>query len=95
MSGILKDKYFILCLVVSIVLVATSIVKDSDVNGMIGTVSDVSESSNGFVFYFDTSEGTTQKCFCRERPDVRHVYLVDGKLSDDGTILFISSMSVL
>ena len=95
MSDILKDKYLLLCLTVSIVLIASSVVKENDVDGMIGTISDISETPNGFVFYLDTSNGTSQKCFCKEHPNVDSVYLINGKMSDDGTILFISSMSVL
>lgn len=95
MPGILKDKYFLFCLLVSVIVIVSVNLNGSVEEGYVGIVTDVNESANGFVFILNDTDGNRIKCFCREEPETDAVYLIKGDFSDDNTILFISSMSVL
>lgn len=56
-----------------------------------GIVTDVRESSSGFTFDLSTYDGDI-RCFFEERPNELGYYGVSGTFSDDGSILFVSSM---
>lgn len=60
----------------------------------IGIVSDIKESDSGFTFEFIGEDGT-YRCFSKERPYAGSVYEIKGRMSDDGTICFVSSMKLL
>ena len=57
-----------------------------------GIVHDIRETTNGFTFTIDTSNGDSKKCFSREMPRELGYYGICGNYSDDGTIFFISHM---
>lgn len=96
MPHILKDRYFILCAMAALILLnSTFFVTADDQNGMMGIVSEVDESENGFVFVFDDSSGKRVRCFTRDRPEKGAVYEISGDWSDDKTMLFIGSMKKL
>ena len=50
---------------------------------------DVRESSNGYTFSFDCSDGNTIRCFSKDMFDELGCYRIDGGFSEDGTIYFI------
>ncbi len=94
MNGPLKDKYFLLCLSVAFIIVFSSFfIQDQD-DGRIGVVSDVKESSSGYTFDFE-DESSSFRCFAKEKPVNGSVYTIKGNFSDDGTMFFVSSMTLL
>lgn len=96
MLRILNDKYFILCIATAfIILSSTFFVAADDPRSMIGMVSEVDESENGFVFVFDDSSGERVRCFTRDRPEKGAAYEISGDWSDDGTMVFVGSMKKL
>ena len=60
-----------------------------------GIVHDIRASSSGYVFYFDSSEGESFKCFFREEVSELGSYGVSGSFSDDGSIFFVGSAECL
>ncbi|MDO5853143.1 MAG: hypothetical protein Q4Q62_03615 [Thermoplasmata archaeon] len=60
-----------------------------------GVVTDISETtSGGYTFYLTTHDGSF-KCYWTSRPVEYGYYGVCGSFSSDGSILFVSSMSIL
>ena len=78
----------------SVVLIIGSFVLLSDPDSVSydyrGIVSDVSESTNGFVFHIHTPDQEDIRCFSYERPVELGFYAVSGEISDDGNIFFVS-----
>ena len=62
--------------------------------GYSGIVHDIRESSSGYTFQLDTSNGTF-RCFHSTCPVELGYYRVDGEFSDDGSILFVSDMFLI
>ena len=60
-----------------------------------GIVYDVRTSSSGYVFYLDSSEGESFKCFFRDEVSELGHYGVSGSFSDDGSIFFVGSADCL
>ena len=54
-----------------------------------GVVSDISKSTNGYVFFLNTYDDVI-RCYCSSRPSDLGYYGVTGSLSDDGNIFFVS-----
>ena len=95
MIKILKDKYFLLCAAIAFIVIISSLsIEDNDSNGRIGIVRDVSESSSGYTFYFDQTDGEIIHCYSKTQPDERLCYL-KGTWSDDGSMFFVSSLTIL
>ena len=91
----LKDKYFLLCLAISFIIIVSYVsFDDESSSGRVGIVHDVSESSSGFTFYFEQDDGTTVHCFWKNEP-VEGLCSIKGSWSDDGTMFFVSSLTVL
>ncbi len=55
-----------------------------------GIVSDVKESTNGYVFQMHTSDHEDIRCFSYEKPKELGYYAISGEMSDDGNIFFVS-----
>lgn len=62
--------------------------------GYSGIVHGIRESSSGYTFQLDTSDGTF-RCFHSTCPVELGYYRVDGEFSDDGSILFVSDMFLI
>lgn len=60
-----------------------------------GIIHGIKETTNGFTFYIDVSNGDSIRCFSKEEPADLGYYGVCGSLSDDGTIFFVSHMYCL
>ena len=96
MRCLLKDRFFLLCVVTSAVIMISSSFVSYDVSdGNIGIVHDVSSSSSGYVFIFDDSSGNSFKCFFKERPYDNSICSIEGTYSDEGSIFFVSSLIVI
>ncbi len=54
-----------------------------------GVVSDISESTSGYVFYLNTYNDRF-RCYCSSCPVDLGYYGVTGSFSDDGSIFFVS-----
>ena len=55
----------------------------------------VSESSKGYTFDFDCSDGTKMRCFSKvEVIELGH-YGISGAFSSDGSIFFVSTLTLL
>lgn len=95
--SVLRDKYFLLCAAAAFILIASSFFWDSedDGNGEAGIVRDVRESENGYVFSLEGPDGEEFRCFSKTEPEEGFAYSVEGSWSDDGTMLFVSSMELL
>ena len=60
-----------------------------------GIAHDVKESSSGYTFYLDCSDGTSMKCFSRKKISELGHYGVSGSFSDDRSIFFVSDIMLL
>jgi hypothetical protein len=79
-----------------IILVAVFVnEKEPEDSSIIGTVYDIKKTQNGYTFSFDDSSGGKTRCFSRTEPVQSAVYSVKGTMSDDGNILFVSSMQFI
>jgi hypothetical protein len=94
---ILRDKYFLLCAAAAFILISSSFFWDSEDGGSgeAGIVRDVNESENGYVFSLEDCNGEEIRCFSKTEPVEGEAYSVKGSWSDDGTMLFVSSMEPL
>lgn len=54
-----------------------------------GVVSDIKESTSGYVFYLNTYNDRI-RCYCSSCPSDLGYYGVTGSFSDDGNIFFVS-----
>jgi hypothetical protein len=92
----MPNKYIVLGLSVIMVISVFLIFERNDIEDydISGIVHDVRESTNGWMFYVSTPDGSDIRCFFKERPvDMGH-YGVAGDPSDDGGIFFVSSMEL-
>lgn len=99
MSEIFNDKYFLMCISITLIIIVSGMVSVNDktsleVSDECGFVFDIKESSKGYVFYFQDTDGSVRKCFFREKP-IEDVYFIHGTYSNDKSIFFIDSMSRL
>jgi len=93
MLDFIKNKYFLLCLATAFVILSSSHFVAGDTNSdLTGIVYDISESSSGFVFKFESSSGEQMSCFFEERPTEYCAYTIEGTYSSDNTLFFVSSM---
>lgn len=97
MWGIVRDKYFLLCISAAFIMLLSSFLTESEDNGsgIVGTVGDLKESEKGFIFTLFTSSGGEQRCFSRKAVAEGMAVEVKGSLSNDGSIYFISSVTIL
>ncbi len=92
MLQIFRDKYCLLCLAVAGILVSVGVLDPhgEENDSEEGIVHDVTVSTSGFVFVLDSLDGEHIRCFCREEPVSGGLYRIDGAMSEDGTIYFVS-----
>jgi len=95
--NILRDRYFLICVAAAFILIASSFFWDSGEGegGVAGIARDVKETENGFVFSLEDASGEETRCFSKDRPEPGAAYRVEGSMSDDGTMLFVSSLELL
>ncbi|MCL2510193.1 MAG: hypothetical protein FWF07_03845 [Methanomassiliicoccaceae archaeon] len=88
------DRYSLLCISVALIITLTVFITSDDPqdNGFVGTVHDIKATQSGFTFSLDDTGGGTMKCFARTAPAEFEVYKIKGTFSDDGSMLFVSSM---
>ncbi|UAL07749.1 MAG: hypothetical protein KRP56_00320 [Candidatus Methanogranum gryphiswaldense] len=98
MSEIIKDKYFLMCISISLIIMLSLFVVSNEKEqikieneNIYGIVYDINKSSNGYTFQFQKTDCLIIKCYYKYEPDVGS-YEIDGKFSDDGSIFFVSSM---
>ena len=92
------DRYSLLCFSVSIIILMTVFIEADEPNkdeGIIGIAHDVKATLNGYTFYLEDSDGGEIRCFVRSEPTEFEIYEVKGSISDDGSMLFVSSMRCL
>ncbi len=91
-----RDKYLLIAVLCSVVLIIFSFVPsdEDDEDCMTGIVSNVKESSNGYIFDFMDENGDQIRCFSKQILNSDSVYEISGSFSDDKTIFFISSFSL-
>lgn len=93
MPSILRDRYFLLCLAAgAVIAISAALWDDGSTDPLVGAVSDVSETESGCVFDLAVSDGSELRCFSRTVPSPGSVVEVEGELSDDGGIFYVSSM---
>lgn len=85
------------CIAVSLVILVTVVFSDDDTENeeTVGVVFDIKETKNGYTFIFEDHDSKRTKCFFRTMPKEGVVYVMNGTMSDDNTILFVSSMTSL
>jgi len=90
------DRYSLLCFsVAAIILLAVFINTEepAEENGIIGIAYDVKQTQNGFTFFIEDVDGGKIKCFVRSEPAEMQIYEIKGTFSEDGSIMFVSSMN--
>ena len=90
-----KDKYLIVSLICSLILISFSFFDCFDMNNdnvKIGIVSEVRETGNGFVFQFIDDSNITYSCFWKEKPEVHSIYEIKASFSDSKSMIFIDSI---
>ena len=90
------DRYMKLCAAAAFVIIMTMLFSnpgsDNAANDeTLGIIYDVKESSKGFVFKFQNTEGVSIKCYYSKEV-TGGTYMVKGKYSEDRTIFFVSSV---
>lgn len=97
MPRFLRDKYFLLCLTVAFVIVASTMLAGGGETerGTVGLAFGIESGTNGYVFDFTTVDGEQIRCFCREEPVEGGLYRLDGRYSDDRSIFFVSTLRAL
>lgn len=95
MLKIVKDRYFLICVSISLVILISFFVipneDDEDQEVEYGFVYDIKKSSNGYVFQFQNMNKDVMKCYYQYEPK-EEFYMMEGKISDDGSIFFVSYM---
>ncbi|MDR1690245.1 MAG: hypothetical protein LBR42_00185 [Candidatus Methanoplasma sp.] len=92
------DRYSLLCISVSLMIMMTILMSSDDLSdeeGILGIAYDVRETQNGYTFHFDDAAGDTKRCFSRVEPNEYDVYLIEGIMSEDGGMFFISSLELI
>ncbi|MCL2333758.1 MAG: hypothetical protein FWC52_03105 [Candidatus Methanoplasma sp.] len=91
------DRYSLLCFSVALILVLTLFIggegQENKKESIIGIVYDIHTTQNGYTFLLEDCDGTDIKCFARIEPTGMGIYSIEGSYSDDGGMLFVSSMS--
>lgn len=94
MAGI--DRYVIVGLSVVLVIGIFLAFSDSEPEpDHTGIVHDVSETRSGYVFELLIDGRSDLRCFSRDRPLEFGYYSVSGSLSNDGSMFFVSDISLL
>jgi len=93
----IRDKYLLMSAIIAFVILTSVLFADggSASNGNLVLVHDVSKSSNGYVFTSEYSDGGSQRCFSRILPVEGSLCLLEGSVSEDGSMLFVSSLTML
>ena len=91
------DRYSLLCISISLIILLTVFIsadepQDRDIIGM---AYDIKTTQSGYTFSFDDADGGTSRCFFRTEPLEYCIYMIKGKFSDDGSMLFVSSMQAI
>lgn len=101
MGGITKDKYFLVCISISLIIIASLFVVPNENKqttmeneNICGIVYDINKSSKGYTFQFQKTDFSIIKCYYKYEPEVSS-YEINGKFSDDGSIFFVSSMKLV
>ncbi len=68
---------------------------DEDSYDYTGIVYDVHSTTSGYRFYIQTSSGDHHRCFSYNQPVECGHYALRGTFSEDGSMLFVSSMKHL
>lgn len=97
MPGILRDKYFIISASLALVLVLAWSVSDEEKENdgghrALGIAFDIKETENGFVFSAEMSDGSSYRCFYKDRPDELGIYFFYGDFSEDSGLIFLKKM---
>ena len=90
-----KDKYLILSVICSLILIGLSFFDFFETNNenlKIGIISEVKETANGYVFEFTDDSNETYSCFFRERPESGSVYEIEGPFKDGKTMVFVEHL---
>lgn len=66
----------------------------SSENEELGFVYDIDESSRGYVFNFQKTDGTSIRCFYQKEPE-NAAYSIKGDFSEDGSMFFVKSMKLI
>ena len=53
---------------------------------------DIKTTQSGYTFSLEDTNGKSVRCFFKTEPSELNVYSVKGTFSDDGSMLFVSSM---
>lgn len=95
MLKIIKDRYFLICISISLVIIISFFVipdeDDQDQKFQYGFVYEIKESSNGYVFQFQNMDNHSMKCYYQYEPK-ETFYMIGGNISDDGSIFFVDYM---
>ncbi|MDO5861953.1 MAG: hypothetical protein Q4Q58_04080 [Thermoplasmata archaeon] len=83
----------------AVFLVALTIVMFADAESSVdpdytGVVSDISESTNGYIFYITTYQ-EKMRCYSSQCPVDHGYYGITGSFSSDGSIFFVKTMRLL
>ena len=96
--NILRDKYVLTALaavlIVSAICLTDAAPEPAPGTETTGVVSDVKRTQSGFTFLLTDAAGTPTKCFYPEEVPDGSVCSVAGRFSDDGSILFVSRLTV-
>ena len=98
MTGILNDKYVLMCVSISVIILISVFLmpgenSDDETDDSIkGIVYDIDQTSRGYTFSFQDTEGRSIRCYFKEMPE-ESAYSISGNFSDDGSIFFVSEMT--
>jgi hypothetical protein len=87
------DRYSLLCISISLIIITTVFIngEEPEEKDTAGIAYDIKTTQNGYTFSFDDGNKIT-RCFTKTEPKEYELYLIKGSMSDDGSMLFVSSM---
>ena len=90
-----RDKYLILSVICSLILIGISFVDffdhdDDDIK--FGIVVSVRETTSGYVFEIVDDSNTVYSCFFKEKPEINSVYEMKGIFDGTDSMVFIESL---
>ncbi len=90
----MRNSHGYVTIAIGIVVVAAIFVTFSDEDSFdcTGIAYDIDQTSSGFTFFLQTSSGMHQRCFSYTEPVYLGYYGLNGSLSEDGSIFFVSKM---
>ncbi|MCL2296306.1 MAG: hypothetical protein FWC29_04405 [Methanomassiliicoccaceae archaeon] len=88
------DRYSLLCFSISFIILLTLFISadEPEDKEIIGVAYDIRTTQNGYTFTIEDTNGEAIRCFTKTKLSECNIYSVKGTYSEDGSMLFVSSI---